>query len=108
MKTPEQDLELLRLEATLRAIDPGRKAATALSERRRERVLWSWRHPVLAWCLRHHALIASVVAAAVLVALVLWMREVDRRNQERERIPEPVSAPVSIGAIPLPPASTAE
>jgi hypothetical protein len=102
MNTPEQDPELLRLEAALRAIDPGRKAAAALSERRRERVLWSWRHPILAWCLRHHALVASLLATAALVALILWMRAVDRRNQERGRIPDPVSAPVSIGAAPIP------
>jgi len=97
MNTPERDPELIRLEATLRAIDPGRKVAASLSDRSRERVMWSWRHPILAWCIQHHALVATAVAVAVLVTLFLCMRIVDRRLQERERIPDPVSSPVRIG-----------
>lgn len=92
--------ELRRIEAMLRAIDPGRRAAAALSERRRERVLWSWRHPFLAWCIRHHAAISSIVCALVLAALLAWLRHEDRAIQERARIPDAVSAPVTILGAP--------
>ena len=95
MKTPE-DSDIRRIEAMLRAIDPGRDAAKELSRRGRDRVLWSWRHPLLAWCIRHHAVIATVMAIAAVAALAVWM--VRRQRAEHERIdnPVPVSAPVRV------------
>lgn len=97
---PGDDAELRRIEAMLRAIDPGRKAAAALSERRRERVLWSWRHPFLAWCIRHHIAISSVVCALVLAALFAWLRHENRVLEENSRIPDAVSPPVRILGTP--------
>ena len=93
---PPEDPDIRRIEAMLRAIDPGREAAKELSRKGRDRVLWSWRHPLLAWCIRHHALIATVVALATVAALAVWM--VRRQCAERERLspPDPVSAPVRI------------
>jgi hypothetical protein len=95
MNLPD-DPELRRVEAMLRAIDPGRGAAQQLSNRGRRRVLWSWRHPLLAWCIRHHAAIAVSVAAAVVALLFLWMVREQRAIRERQEVPKPVSAPVRV------------
>ena len=85
---PPEDPDIRRIEAVLRAIDPGQQAAKELSRKGRERILWSWRHPLLAWCIRHHALIATAVA--------LWMVRRQRAEHEKLADPVPVSAPVRI------------
>lgn len=96
MNPRDEEQELRRLESALRAIDPGRKAAASLSERGRKRVLWSARHPFLAWCMLHHTAISSLVAVALLSGLLLWLLSASRAVREREQIPEAISAPVEI------------
>ena len=93
---PDNAAELRRIEALLRSVDPGRKAAESLSERSRERVLWSWRHPFLAWCIRHHIAISSAVCAIVLAALFAWLLHENRAIEEKTRIPDAVAPPVFI------------
>ena len=88
------ELDMRKLEAALRAGDPGRGAAHALSQRGRERVLWSWRHPLLAWCMRHHAMLATAAALVTMTALALWMAREQRAARERQQVPTPISAPV--------------
>ncbi len=90
-----------RLEAALRAIDPGRDAASELSARRRQRVMWSWRHPLLAWCIRHHSALALAGALAVVSALAAWMLFEQRAASENWRIPTSVSAPVRVLSPPV-------
>ena len=106
----DDDAELRRVEAMLRAVDPGREAAAALSARRRDRVLWSCRHPLLAWCMLHHAAIATAVAAAALALLFLWLVAKSREVRENNRIPDAVSAPVLLldapAAVPTAPVET--
>ena len=92
--THTDDPELQRIEAMLRAVDPGREAARELSRRGRERVLWNWRHPLLSWCIRHHAALATAAALATVALLAVWMACEQRATRERQRIPAPVSAPV--------------
>ena len=101
MNRPD-DPELQRIEALLRAIDPGREAARELSAKRRGRVLWSWRHPLLAWCIRHHVALSVTVAAMAVAALAAWMVCVQIAFREAQEVPEPVSKPVRVLSAPGP------
>ena len=94
--THPEDTELRRIEAMLRAIDPGRNAARELSQRRRRRIVWSWRHPLLAWCVRHHIAVSVAAAAVVVVALAIWMVCEQRTLLKKQEVPEAVSAPVRV------------
>ena len=97
VRRPDEEAEFRRVEELLRTLDPGRGAAPALSPKRRRSVLWSWRHPFLAWCMLHHRAIAFAVTAVSLALLLLWLLAMSRRADE-ENHPRPVSAPVVIGA----------
>lgn len=68
--------EVARTLDLLKEGDPGLGAPSALSDRRRRRVLWAWAHPLLAWCVRRHhwvSLAAAILALALaLLALRQW------------------------------------
>ena len=95
MNLPE-DPELSRIEAMLRTIDPGRDAARELSNRTRRRIFWSWRHPFLAWCIRHHVAISVATAAAVVAVLAAWMIREQCAIVEKQAVPRAVSSPVRV------------
>lgn len=92
----DDDVDVREIEALLRAEDPGRGAEPELSARGRRRVLWSCRHPILAWCMLHHAWIATGVAVLILSLLYVWLVTKSREVHENNRIPDAVSPPVQL------------
>lgn len=92
----DDEADYARIEAMLRSVDPGREAAKALSQKSRDRVLWSCRHPFLAWCMLHHRLMATLVAAVLLVLLFFWLLGKSRETWENNRLPDEVSPPIQL------------
>ncbi len=91
----DEDTELAKLEAMLRAVDPGRDVARELSKKRRDRVMWAWRHPFGAWCMRHHRALAWTLTALAVAGIVWCLLRTE--FWEKPPAPEDVSPPVGIG-----------
>jgi len=57
-------------------------APDRLSDARRRRVRRAFLHPVLEWFVRHHVLVSVIIALAVMVALIVAIRNVGEREPE--------------------------
>ena len=73
-----------------------------LSEDRRRRMLRAVTHPVLDWAYRHHILVSALIAAAVIAALVLYLRTV---HTGRTDIPDAGVQVLLHGGPPVQPAT---
>jgi len=57
----------------MRRNDPGVSAPSALTKKRRRRLLWLMQHPFVSRCLGHPRLTAFVVAVVVLTLVIVYL-----------------------------------
>ncbi len=74
----------------MRRHDPAESVVSAISPKRRRRLIWLMEHPFVAKCLKHYKVTSLVVALIVLVVVFLYLLSIrypDFIQRELPRIP---------------------
>ena len=67
----DEEAEMRAIEAFLRSHDPARRGHAGFPEKKRRRVLWSMRHPLLGKLLIYHRLTALLSAVGIVALVIL-------------------------------------